>query len=108
MTLQLLSTFEHPDWNLAYVRETICFMEVMDKLIERFIKVEGQTFARTAAKMASVKAQIQNAMGQGPGTLSGEDADMGRTWEPVDFLDESRLADILGQMDSPFNNSGTF
>jgi hypothetical protein len=111
MILQLLSTFEHSDWNLAYVRETIDFMEVMDKMIERFNKVEGQTFARTALKMASVKAHIQeqmdaDAVGPRPGSLSGEDADMGRTWEPYDFLDESWLADVLGPIDPHFNNSG--
>lgn len=105
MILQLLSTFEHPDWNLVYVRETIDFMEVMDKLVERFDKVEGQIFARTSAKMASMKAHIQAAMGGGPG-LSGDDADMARLWEPADFLDETWLTDVLGPMEYSLNNSG--
>lgn len=110
MILQILSTFEHPDWNVAYVRETIDFMEVMDKMIERFNKVEGQAFARTASKLASIKAHIQERMatdviGPRPGSLTGEDADMDRTWEPINFLDESLLADVLGPLDLQFTNS---
>ena len=102
--LQLLSNFDHPDWNLAYVRETIDFMAVLDSMIERFNKVEGRIFAHTATKMASIKAHIQEKMavdgvGPRPGSLSGEDADMGRTWEPVDFLDETWLRDVLGPIE---------
>jgi hypothetical protein len=104
IVLQLLSSFDHPDWNLAYVRETIDFITVLDYLIERFNKAEGQIFARSAAKLATIKAHIQEKMSfeavrPGPDSLSGEDADMGKTWEPVDFLDETWLRDILGPLD---------
>ncbi|KAF4631881.1 hypothetical protein G7Y89_g6243 [Cudoniella acicularis] len=34
--LQLLSTFEHPDWDLTWVKETIDFTELLGKLAGRF------------------------------------------------------------------------
>lgn len=103
--LQLLSSFEHPDWNLAYVRETIDFLGVLDSLILRFNRIEDFFFARAAAKLARVKAHIQekwacsNANGSPGSPTSGEDADFGRTWDPVVFLDESWLGDFLGPME---------
>jgi hypothetical protein len=106
MILQLLSTFDHPDWNLNYVRDTIDFMEVMDKIIARFHKVEGEIFERTAAKMASIKAHIQGQMSApvakdgagGPDLLNGQDLEMGN-WEPFDFTDESWFVDMLAPLD---------
>ena len=111
IVLQLLSNFEHPDWNLVYARETIDFMEVMDKMIGMFSKLDGWIFAHTTAKLARIKAHIQekwavDVVGPGPVSLSGEDADMGRTWEPVDFLDEFWIRDVFGSTDSQLNSSG--
>ena len=110
LILQMLSTFEHPDWNLAYVRNTIDFMEVMDKMIDKFRRVEGQVFVRTVSKLVAVKAHIQEQLAvirSGSRSPSGEDADMGRTWQPVDFLDESWFTDILGPLDPQFTNSSS-
>lgn len=103
LVLQSLSNFDHPDWNLVSVRQEIDFVTVLDNLIERINQVEGQIFARAATKMAGFKAYIQEKMAADAeasrlDSLSGDNALLGRTWEPVDFLDEAWFGDLSGPM----------
>jgi hypothetical protein len=110
IVLQMLSNFEHPDWNRVYVRETIDFMEIMDKLIEMFQKMDGWIWDHATVKLTRIKAHIQEkwaveAAGPRTASLSGEDADMGRTWEPVDFLDEFWATDVFASIASQLNDS---
>jgi hypothetical protein len=102
--LQSLSAFDHPDWNLASARQEIDFLEVLDKLIERFSKAEGQNFARTATKLAKIKAHIQPQMVVDAGgsrleARSGEDTNIGKTWAPIDFFDDQWLGDVWEPME---------
>ena len=99
--LQSLSTFDHPDWDLASVRQEIDFVKVLGQVIERGNKVEGQIFIKATTRMAMVKAYFQEQMAVAGGgsrldELVGQDADMGQTWEPLDFLDEQFFGDLLG------------
>ena len=53
------------------------------------------------AKMAIIKAHTQEQIAidtklSRPDSLRGQDADFGRTWEPIDFLHEQCFTDFLG------------
>ncbi|KAF8850712.1 hypothetical protein BDZ45DRAFT_751428 [Acephala macrosclerotiorum] len=39
--LQLLATFEHPDWNLEWARKTISFTDILDKHAKKFTQVKS-------------------------------------------------------------------
>lgn len=52
--LQLLATFDHPDWNIEWARETISFTDILDQLAKRF-------------------AQAKTSLGLDPHTTVGED-----------------------------------
>ncbi|KAG0651879.1 hypothetical protein D0Z07_0829 [Hyphodiscus hymeniophilus] len=101
VVLQALSTFDHPDWHLPSIRQEIDFMDVLEKLIERINKTENQIFAKAAIKMTSIKTHIQEqlaveARNSRHDSLTGQDADFGRPWEPIDFLDNDFFGDIMG------------
>jgi hypothetical protein len=116
ITLQLLSNFDHPDWNLAYVRETIDFFHILDRLLEcfRMLKqavggLEGEMFERSAMKMRAVQEYIQARMStDGTNGSAGlpsasenlHDADLGLD----DFLNEAWLDDVWGPWDSATNS----
>jgi hypothetical protein len=104
IVLHSLSSFDHPDWDLASVRREIDFVIVLDTLVERLNLAEGQIYRRIAEKTARLKDRLLQRMssgveGSGLEPLSGEDAKMGRSWDAVDFLDEDWLKDILGPME---------
>ena len=108
--LQKLSVLEHPDWSLAYVRESVNFMDVLDILAERLAQVrsaicfdqeisdEIDMFSRAATKISCVKSFCEGKM---PFEASGHDPqnwdpEVLRTVQSMDFVDELWLKDIMG------------
>lgn len=78
--LQMLSSFNHPDWNLVYVRETIDFITVLDRLIEQLDTVntlagyeEIDMFSPVAKRMNRVKVCVEGKMaGHSEGAVGSE------------------------------------
>jgi hypothetical protein len=115
ISLQLLSTFDHPDWSLVYVRETLDFLGVLDRLIEQLSKAQSEfhsgespVLARTAQKIRRIKAYCEGKMiVQSAGVQSElwtvQNPEMAGTAGPINFLDESSLRDILGLWDYPLD-----
>jgi len=108
ITLQLLSIFNHPDWNLELVRQTLDFRGVLDRLVGKMESVELEIgdarydfFSRTAKRMISVRKYCDEKMAataSGPGdkdeTLAVQETDMSGMEEFTDF-DDGWLRDLL-------------
>ncbi|KAH8596656.1 hypothetical protein B0O99DRAFT_104002 [Bisporella sp. PMI_857] len=116
--LQMLCSFEHPDWNLEYVHQTYDFGRVIDRCIEKFDLVNevedcqgNDVFVRSAARMKKIKEFIGLKR-----TGTGHE-DLKPSHEPsldfsytgnnnyldfIPFVDESWLWDIMEPFDYQF------
>jgi hypothetical protein len=103
----MLSSFEHPDWNLDYVRQTLDFDGVLNLIVEQLGKVESGTtpgepavvFSRMSMKIGCIQRYIagKGALYHSQGHQDILDPEIARTGvEFSDFLDEAWLRDILG------------
>lgn len=119
MTLERLSNFQHPDWDLSYVRETVNFFSVMDKMIEVFDagrkqagSDESSIFHHSWIKAQAIKAYCESRMvkvpisSEPPSTEpTGElDPDLTMSGLSLEYINsESWLRDVWGQFDYPLN-----
>ncbi|RFU29964.1 hypothetical protein B7463_g6352, partial [Scytalidium lignicola] len=116
ITLERLSNFQHPDWDLAYVRETLDFFGVLDKLIEvfdfgrkQFGMDDSSLFQHSWKKAQAVKAYCESRMVEVSRSSAdrrleptGElDPDLTMGGSTFDSLNESWLRDAWGQLDYP-------
>lgn len=115
--LQSLSVFNHQEWNLDYVQQTLDFNEVVDRMIANFQNVATQpgfedvvVFTRIAAKMDSlIKHHYSTSKGGGPAKADGvEEGDqpgpeITHSGDFMDFLDEAWLRDVFGPWDYESN-----
>jgi hypothetical protein len=115
--LQLLSTFEHPDWNLTWVKETISFTGVLGQIGEQFIQAkqglgldlhtsEGDDiFSMTGNKLVWMKAYFEGKYRSAEfdaAMATNEDGLNDTTYgeDFMDFLDNDPwMRDILGPYD---------
>jgi hypothetical protein len=118
--LHMLSSFDHPDWNLVYVRETIDFKTVLGRLTEQLERVNTLVgyekfymFSRTAKRMNCIKVYVEGKMAGPPQGAAGPEPDQMPDFEPVpgtedlpdfsQFLDDTWMRDIMEPSDYQFN-----
>lgn len=118
--LHKLSTFESTDWSVEYVRETIDFGEILDKLIGWFENSKSverlgasytgdaqDTSSRSVRKLCRIKAwheqkiassslgpEVSTTMPTADGTVDGS---------CMDFLNDAWVEELLGSWDSQYN-----
>lgn len=114
--LQMLSTFEHPDWNVSWLRETINFPELLGKLATNLSEVKAalnldptteerlDMFSQSAKKMNWIKMFVEKAI-PGMSGQAGESRIEDNTSadmfdfngdEFMDFMDDAWMKDMLG------------
>ena len=106
--LHLLSSFNHPDWNLAYVRETIDFITVLGRLIEHLDSVNTlvgygkiDMFSPVAKRMNCIKLYVEGKMtGHSEGNVGSEPGQI-PDFEPVPG--EEDMADFFQFLDDTWN-----
>lgn len=108
---QLLSTFNHPEWNLIYVREILSFSGLLDRLKENFEKVQNEAgcpdmtiFSSIATKLQFMKDYLEGKLTEdyrstGLEPRDNRELDMANTGDFMDFLDEAWMKDIFGPWD---------
>ena len=119
--LHMLSNFDHPDWNLAYVQETIDYTVVFGRLIENLEKLTTLSgyekldiFSRSAKWMKIVKGYVEAKMAglQTTGFQEGDQMlDFGAIPIPgtedltdfFQFLDDAWMTDGMGTLDFQVN-----
>lgn len=119
-TLYILSNFDHPDWNLTYVRETINYVLVLGRLIEHLERLNTlpgfeklDMFARIAKGLNYVKGYVEGKMA-GPtqaavGHVPDQMLDFAGTPGTEDltdffqFMDDAWMTDILESSDYQAN-----
>jgi hypothetical protein len=115
--LQLLSNFEHRDWNLDHVRESIVFVDVLDKLIERLIAIRPEQtdyFSRTARKLEIMKAFCEGKMSTFEQAIQAvHDPEWVRPDPAVeddmmDLIDDEWMGDLFGNWDIQFGQNVDF
>ncbi|KAG4443063.1 hypothetical protein IFR05_001459 [Cadophora sp. M221] len=114
--LQMLSTFDHPDWNLAWLRESINLPELLGKLSVRLLEAKTvldldpsteerlDMFSQTAKKMSWIKMFVEKAIPGVPAQEGGSRAADIPLTEMFDFngsdfmgyMDDAWMKDILG------------
>jgi hypothetical protein len=109
--LQLLCTFEHPEWNLTRVREVMDFNKLIDRLTACFNKVQTEPgcedmdlFGRMAKKLGYMRDyvearsadQYRDQVPEPRGNQAPQNTNAG---EFTDFLDDAWLKDIFGPWD---------
>jgi hypothetical protein len=103
LSLYQVSVFDDPDWSLAYVRETLDFIWVLDRLIERLDIVAvncdpSHIFARASMKMSKARARCAKKMATQPQSGGPEYRDP-NLFDDVWFRDMFEFADY--QFDTP-------
>jgi hypothetical protein len=118
--LHMLSSSDHPDWNLVYVRETIDFKTVLGRLIEQLESVNTLVgyekfymFSRTAKRMNRIKVYVEGKMAGPLQGAVGPEPDQMPDVEPVpetddlsdffQFQDDTWMRDIVEPPDYQFN-----
>ncbi len=114
--LHILSSFDHPDWNLVYVRETIDFGAVLGRLIEQLDSVNTlvgyekiDMFSPTARRLNRIKVYVEGKMAGHSERAVGPEPDRIPDFEPVpgtedlsdffQFLDDAWMRDIMEPSD---------
>lgn len=104
--LQLLSTFEHPDWNPEWAQTTLSFTEVLALLAERYGKAknalgfdphtdaEEDIFSNTARKMLWIKSFFEGR-NCGPSGIVETDSVEAPIIEMPDFMQGAEFVDLL-------------
>ena len=116
-----LSAFESKDWDLYYVRETLNFGSILERLIDWFSKVaaaEGtercdgrevdDIFIRTGRKLGRIKAWHDQRVVSSSLTSTGAsstmlDADVAMDGISMDFFNEEWLEQMMGPSSYPYN-----
>jgi hypothetical protein len=115
-----LSTFESPDWNLDFVRQTVNFRSILDELIGWFERVkiaEGveqsspvnaeDFFSRAMGKLSRVKAWHEQKTGSnslGPEmSTTTLNPDVAMNGTSMDFLNDAWLEEMLGPWECQFS-----
>lgn len=114
--LQMLSTFDHPEWNLAWMRESLSFSEVLQHLVDRLSKVkealnfdpdttEGlDMFSQSAKRLAWIKTFIDTGtIGRAqphdtrdPDPAPSDMLDLPSGGEFMEYMDDAWMRDLLG------------
>jgi hypothetical protein len=116
--LQLLTTFEHPDWDLAWVRETISFVGMLHRLAGRYEKAKEElgidphtpqgddifsqsthkfrVLAETFENLAKLARDTPRTEPQVPPTMT----DFAISGDGMDLLDDTWMRDFMGPWDS--------
>ncbi len=112
--LQMLSTFEHPDWNLAWLRDSISLSDVLGKLAGTLSSVKAtlnfdpktsariDMFSQSSKKMSWIKSFIekgiieQGSESRVPEASVGDMFDLPSGGEFMDFMDDAWMRDLLG------------
>lgn len=117
ISLQALSTFNHHGWNLDYVRQTVDFDHVIERIVARFEKVSTEPgcegivmYSYFANKMSGIKKYV-DCVTRGPDIVDDpryglEDSffpEIPNTGDFMGFLDEAMLVD-LGTWDQTTTN----
>ncbi|KAH6714240.1 hypothetical protein BKA61DRAFT_576209 [Leptodontidium sp. MPI-SDFR-AT-0119] len=105
--LQMLSTFDHPDWNLAWLRESISLPELLGKLSARLLEAKTaldldpsteerlDMFSQTAKKLSWIKMFVEKS-------ISGVPVQEGESRAPdipLTEMFEFNGSDFMGYMD---------
>jgi hypothetical protein len=118
--LHKLSTFESPDWNLDFVRQTVNFRSILDQLIgwfERVKTAEGveqgsaenaeDIFSRIVRKFSRLKTWHEQKAGLnmlGPEMFTTPlNLDVDMNGISMDFLNDAWLEEMLGPWECQFN-----
>jgi hypothetical protein len=112
--LQLLSTFEHPDWSPEWARENLSFTGVLDLLYKRYSTAKGilgfdshtelgeDIFTKTAKKICWMKSFFEgrssgpSVIAESAGPEITEITDLPQAAEFVDLLDDEWMQELLG------------
>lgn len=117
--LLALSTFEHPGWDLAQVRDTIDFVATMSRAVEMLESVSSvpgsekiDVYSRTAKMMSRVSIFLREKIFSQAQAAAGG-ADQMEGFEPVPcaedlsqffhFLDDTLMGDVMGFFDYEYN-----
>jgi hypothetical protein len=106
VALQQLTTYDDPDWSLVYVRNTLDFIWVLDRFIERIEQAatdldfdENHVFRRTAKKMAMAKAYCEDRMAaHSAGSQSGP-----LEYTDPNLFDDMWFRDVCGVFDYQYD-----
>ena len=116
--LQMLSTFNHPDWDLTWLRETISFPDLLGKLSSIFSEVKAalnldpdtterlDMFSQSARKMGWIKMFVE----KGTSGVADRDRESRASAAPpvageiydltggdfMGYMDDAWMQDILG------------
>jgi hypothetical protein len=114
--LQMLSTFDHPDWNLSWLHESISLPEILGKLSARLLEAKTaldldpsteerlDMFSQTAKKMNWIKMFVEKAIPGAPaqeGESRASDIPLTEMFEFdgsdfMGYIDDAWMKDILG------------
>ncbi|CZS94996.1 uncharacterized protein RAG0_04795 [Rhynchosporium agropyri] len=106
--LQMLSTFDHQDWNVDWLRETISMPEVLGLLSARLLEVKSalnldpgtldrlDIFSQSSKKMTWIKMFVERSLGIPP---SSTEASESRVNVPFTEGYDSMEGDFMGMMD---------
>jgi hypothetical protein len=117
--LQLLSTFDHPDWNPEWVKNSITFTGVLELLYERYSKAKEvlgfdphknageDIFSIISKKLLWLKSFFEvrhsgNSGGGESGSVEMQNDMVGefpQGTEGIDLLDDQWMQDLLGPWD---------
>ena len=116
-TLQLLSTYEHSDWSLAYVKQTLCFTDILEIMAERFsqakfvLNLDPHTaealdlFSHTASKARWMKSYFENKYSKSTRDqasianamdFSRDPTEFNTGYDPMEYLDDAWIQTFLG------------
>ncbi|KAH7410579.1 hypothetical protein BKA64DRAFT_357833 [Cadophora sp. MPI-SDFR-AT-0126] len=116
--VQMLSTFDHPDWDLAWLRQTISFPELLGKLSSTFSEVKAaltldpntterlDMFSQSARKLGWIKMFVEKAISGVPvhsetsrgaeiPFTAGEMYDLNGS-DFMGYVDDAWMKDMLG------------
>jgi len=115
--LQLMTTFDHPDWSTTFAKQTLDFVGVIEELAKRFSEVKSaigydshtaddlDIFSQSAKRMATIRVYFVNRAAniseQPPEDtriepVNVEMLDFASGGDMMDFLDDAWMRDILG------------
>lgn len=113
IVLYKLSTFESQDWDLAYVRETLDFGSVLDRIVGWAKNIlahaendevnldEMDVFSRTIAKVEKLKTlhKQKTASSSKAAEMSSAVFEAGGEGIPLDFFNDAWLEEMLAPWD---------
>ncbi|KAH7346194.1 hypothetical protein BKA65DRAFT_272691 [Rhexocercosporidium sp. MPI-PUGE-AT-0058] len=105
--LQMLSTFDHPDWNIAWLRELISLPKVLGKLSTILFEAKAaldldpstterlDIFSQSAKKMSWIKMFVEKAI---PG-MSSQEGESRASEVPINEMFDLNGGEFMGYMD---------